>query len=422
MLLVLGAGAAAASLAHCGGDDDDLARPSKPGTGTTTQHVCTSPKKLTVGQLHPSEKYEGALEGTATAADSTTWTVRIMLEDSADSKTVAGKAYDLSKESATYADCQRCVLGFQGDDFTGASRQLFQTSGTLQLETVSSPPSAVSKGSLTKVLLREVKVDGMEADMADVKGGGCYELDFDWSTLPAPNTKCQSSDDCGGTTCDPVDGTCKAFQCQTETGTGCDDATQVCVPQEYGSTFGACYPRCVPFDSTRGCAADRQCVTSNGDQLEGICLTTGTAAEGQPCESTQLNTGCAAGLLCQGDSDESGTCHRLCNFFGTASECGAGQHCAYGGVCVSEGDPAALGATCGDESGEGTPCGASGGAWQGHCIGISTYPGDGTEEVVTLTCLRPCRDNTVCPTGESCILTETELALPYCQKPEETTP
>ena len=78
-LLVLGASAAAASLAHCGGDDDDLARPGKPGTGTTTQHVCTSPKKLTVGQLHASEKYEGALEGTATAADSTTWTVRIML-------------------------------------------------------------------------------------------------------------------------------------------------------------------------------------------------------------------------------------------------------------------------------------------------------------------------------------------------------
>ena len=429
MLLALGVSAAAAPLAHCGGDDDDLSRPSKPGTGTTTEHVCKSPKKLTVEKLHPSETRDGVLEGTATGADSTTWTIRLELSDTSEAKTSKG-TYDLSKENTNYDTCQRCVVAYQGEEMLGASKLLFQNSGTMELATVSSPPTSVSKGTLTKVLLREVQVDGMGAEMTDVKNGGCYEIDtLEWDTLPAANTKCQTPEDCGdpaSVTCDPVSGTCKAFQCEIATGKGCDAATQQCLSQSLEAAYGACYPLCTPFLSDVPCANGGECVALDGDQVTGVCLSTGAATEGQPCEVSLVSSGCQPGLLCRAlGLEEESTCHRQCDFFGDANNCGAGQRCSYGGLCTDDpGEDVAIGTACSPDAIEGTPCAADTGVWRGICVPVIDDDGD-EETTPPLMCQQPCRSGSAfqdCDENLVCGMSHGEAALPYCQPETQETP
>lgn len=422
MLLALGVSAAAVPLANCsGGDDAPPTQNKPPGTGTTTRPACKSPIKLTVGEMKPSERFEGFIEAPATGSDGSSWTVRIELSDRADYSTKVGK-YDLGAQSESYDGCRQCVVAFQGEDFLDAEKQLFQSRGSIDLATVSSPPSSISQGTLTGVELRQVKLVSNSDGLSDVKNGSCYVIDsLAWNTVPAADKACQTAEDCGdpsSVACDPQTGTCKPFQCEIGSSSGCDAETQICLSQEIGASYGACYKTCTPFFPEDGCPSGRECAPLNGSLTQGVCLTPGAAAEGAACERTHLSTGCAPGLLCRGLGGADPTCHRVCPYFDEPTSCKTGERCVYGGMCTSDaGDPAALDAPCNSEAMEGTPCAADTGVFRGQCVAT------GTDDKTF--CKAPCRQGSVykqdCADGSTCTLSYGEAALPYCA-PDEVTP
>ncbi|RYE93193.1 MAG: hypothetical protein EOO75_04925 [Myxococcales bacterium] len=421
MLLALGVSATAVPLANCSGGDDAPPKPGKPAGTTTTRAACKSPTKLTVGEMKPSERFEGVLEAAATDPQGNAWTVRIELSDRDDYSTQVGK-YDLATQSESYEGCRQCVVAYQGEDFLDADKQLFQSRGSIDLATVSSPPTAISKGTLTGVELRQVKLVSNSAGLTDVKNGSCYVIDeLSWNTVPADNKPCQTPQDCGdpsSVTCDPETGTCKAFQCEIGTSKGCDVATQLCLAQQLGASYGACYKTCTPFFAEDGCPSGRECVTLDGSQSQGVCLATGAGAAGAACEREQLSTSCQPGLLCRGLGGAEPTCHRTCAYFDETNTCAAGERCVYGGLCTTDaGDKAALDAPCGADALEGTPCAADTGVFRGQCVAT------GTDDKTF--CKAPCRQGSVykqeCAEGTTCTLSYGEAALPYCA-PDEVTP
>jgi len=407
-LLALGAGATAASLANCSSDGDPPPTTS-PGKKTTTKTPCKSPKSLQVTGLATTDQ-PGVLRGKAKGADGKEWTLQIELSDREDFKSKPG-AYDLGQQ-LSYDDCRQCVVGFQGDELGSAPKKLFQTAGTMKLDTVTSPPSAVSKGELQKVELREVEIDPETAEVKEVSGGVCYNIStFDWDTTPPAGKKCQSAADCGDpqtVACDPKTGACVAFQCEVETNKGCAADKELCLSQEIGATYGACYPTCTPYYAPDSCAAGLECAPLDADQTRGKCIPAGGAGEGSPCQPGPLTTGCQAGLVCVGP-DGGEVCQKACDFFEGTVGCAAGQQCVYGGYCTAEpGDGAALGASCSSGAVEGAPCGLSKSTYRGVCVA----------EAGALKCRQTCRTGSVfedCEEGQTCAVSDGEAALPSCQ-------
>lgn len=419
-LLALSVGTAAA-LANCSSEDEG---PPPSGAGgkkstTTTKTACKSPKSMTVSGLTASTTLPGTLEGKAKGSDGKEWTIRIELSDREDAKNAPG-VYDLA-EQPTYDGCRQCVVAFQGDELLGAEKQLFQTGGTLKLDTVSSPPTGVSKGELQKVELREVTIDAESAEVVEVSGGVCYNItSFEWDTTPDPDQKCQKAEDCGdpqSVACDPKTGQCVAFQCEIETNKGCADS-ELCLAQEIGASYGACYPTCTPFYPEDSCPSGRECVPLDAEQTRGKCLPPGASAGGSSCTPGLLETGCAAGLLCVGPEGEQ-VCRKTCDFFDDTVTCSGGDRCVFGGYCTSEaGESAAIDAACSGSAFEGAPCGLDGSTYRGLC----------TAEEGGLKCRQACRSGSVfedCPEGMVCAVGAGETALPSCQPKkldEEVTP
>lgn len=405
--LTLAVGTAAA-VANCSKEDE-----GPPPSGTpkkTTKTACKSPKALTVSELSPTTQ-PGVLRGKAKGADGKEWTLQIELSDREDFKHKPG-TYELG-EQTSYDGCRQCVIGFQGaDELLDSTKHLFQTNGSIKLDTVSSPPSAISRGTLEKVELREVTLDLQTGEVSEVSGGTCYQISsFDWDTTPPSNTKCQKPEDCGDpetVVCDVKTGTCVAFQCEIETGKGCA-SNELCLSQQIGASYGGCYPTCTPFYAQDSCLPGVECVAMDADQTRGKCLPTGPGGEGASCTPSLLNTGCQPGLLCNGDEGAE-TCKRVCDFFDDTLPCPSGQQCVFGGFCAAEaGDSAALGAPCGGASAEGEPCGSDGGTYRGVCVSGASG----------LTCRQACRPGSLyydCGEGLVCAIGDGETALPTCQQ------
>jgi hypothetical protein len=398
---------AAAMVANCSQEEE--VPPPSGGPKKTIKSACKSPRKLTISGLEPTTM-PGVLKGTAKGSDSKEWTIHIELSDRPDFKHKPG-TYDLASQES-YDGCRQCVIGFQGaDDLLDAPKHIFQTGGVMRLETVTSPPSGVTRGTLENLELREVELDKATGEVTEVSGGTCYQVTrFDWDTTPAPNTKCTSAEDCGDpstTTCDLKTGTCVAFQCEPESNKGCA-SNEICLIQNIEAIYGACYRLCTPFLPEDACPSGFECVQLDHDQTEGRCLPPGGAAEGASCKAGVIQTGCQPGLRCVGPEGAE-TCRRACDFFDDTSPCGAGQKCVYGGFCTDEqGDSAAIGAACGGDSFDGSPCGSDETTYRGICTDVNG----------TLRCQQACRPGGIfqdCGEQLVCAVGDTESALPTCQ-------
>jgi hypothetical protein len=374
--------------------------------------ACSSTVALTVGAV-TADSMPGRLTATATSADGQTWKIGLEFNENGLTKLGPG-SFDLASE-LSYADCQHCVTAFQGDSLTTASKALFQNRGTMKLDTMTSPPSGVSKGALSNVEMRLVRVEDGTGALTDVDGP-CFTIAaFSWDTTPPANKPCQAAEDCGdpmSVACDAKTGKCVVMQCDVDTNKGCTDKT-ICLGQQLGANYGTCYPRCTPFDTTDACASDSTCIPLDSDLSQGKCLKNGTASLGASCTDSPLSTGCAAGLVCAGP-DDAKTCRAQCNYFDGPATCGAGQACVLGGYCESEkGDSAAIGSPCASTSDEGVNCGLDpkGAIYRGVCATSA----DGS----SLDCLQACRvGNTYLDCdqdqGFKCRLTDSESALPVC--------
>ncbi len=205
---------------------------------------------------------------------------------------------------------------------------------------------------------------------------------------------CDEATDCGDPTtmvCDPVQGRCVAGQCTNTV--GCKKG-ETCRLQQQGAAIGACYLECV-FNG-RPCPGDATCRVSPNDN-SGFCWNAGAATEGQSCQSTPVNTGCALGLVCAIDAGQN-VCREQCSYWSASPGCPSSQHCAANSLCFAQsGDSAAIGESCASGATAGDPCGSDGGAWRGSCVS------DGAGH----RCTKVCRVavSADCPSGKTCQLT-----------------
>jgi hypothetical protein len=306
-------------------------------------------------------------------------------------------SFDLSREKS-YATCDHCVLGLVGAvDAVDASRVFFQSTGTLELDDVTSPPTSESKGTLTDVTLREATIDSTNA-VKFVSNGKCLHVAAaSWDTRVAPGTPCVSASDCGDPKtegCDPTSGQCMKLDCNGTSQT-CSSG-QTCLAQDPSASGGVCTPTCAAGSST-SCAAGTECVPIDFAEESWICEKQGSATEGQACSGGDADTGCASGLLCVYDSGQD-VCRTICNLFTASPGCPAGQACELGGACTTEAaDPSAIDAPCSASADDTTPCGSDGSAYRGECV----------RESGTLMCRGLCRldQPSDCPAGKTCQLT-----------------
>lgn len=213
---------------------------------------------------------------------------------------------------------------------------------------------------------------------------------------------CDEGTDCNDPNtmvCDPATAQCVAAQCSESQ--ACPSG-KTCVLQTDGVTVGACYPQCT-FKGAP-CAGGATCKASS-DGSSGFCWGAGSAAQGQTCKATSLNTGCASGLICATDQGAS-VCRGQCSFWNPFPGCPGGQRCALNHVCFAEpGNSATIGAACSGATG-GEPCGSDGTAWRGLCVD------DGSG----LKCLKACRTavSADCPSNQSCMAFQSDPALGVC--------
>ncbi len=345
----------------------------------------------------------GWIDGKATAADGSApdqgYSFRIELDEVKGHKLATG-TFDLSKE-ASYGDASHAVLVWDGgDDPTTASTVYFQANGTMQLDAVSSPASAESKGSLSGVKLVESKIDPTTYASTPVTDGRClFVASAAWDTTVAAGTTCALADDCGDTSknvCDPSTKTCAASQCTSDTACGTGKS---CIVQAADSLAGACYSTCTPLASGAGCSGDAECVVVRYDQTLGVCKAHGKNVQGDACAIQDVSTDCAAGMVCSPEH-AGNLCRKQCDYFAQADgACPTSQHCTLGSVCSDEPiDPAKVDTACDGSSAEGTPCNLLTGKINGVCVAETAASGQ------VIMCRKVCRKSTTsdCPTGKSC--------------------
>ncbi len=344
-------------------------------------------------------KLAGWLEAEV-VAEGASGTLRIELNERPGRALSAG-SFDLSKApDDDYSTCTHCVVMLRGgDDVDSAIEVAFQTSGTMVIDQVTSPPGKASKGSLQGVRLVEVKIDPETSASTPVSGGECYFLaSASWDTTVAAGTPCESAEDCGDPSsaiCEPVTRKCGAAQCDAQ-GLECA-AGQMCLAQGDDTAIGACYPSCKPF-AAAACVGDAECVVITFDQEKGICLPRGTAKEGEACNPSDVTTSCAQGLVCAAES-AGNLCRLQCDFLAAQPSCPGMQVCTVGSSCSNAPvDPATPGAACDGAAPEATPCALDGQAARGVCVAETT---DGGESMI---CRKVCRmgNGSDCGAGESC--------------------
>lgn len=300
-----------------------------------------------------------------------------------------------------YASCDRCVLVFADLDVDGAPAKIFyQESGTMQLDSIESPPGPVTAGSLSNVKLIEVTI-AEDFTSTPVPGGACLTLAaVAWDTTPVEGTPCESAEECGNPVlqvCDVATETCVEGQC--DGGPLTCAAGALCLAQVDEPSFGACYTECTPF-MANACAAGFECVNISLDNLTGVCYQTGLGATGIDCSIADTTTGCVAGNVCSEANGPQAACHQQCSIFPADPGCPVNTDCTYGSLCVdSTGtDPAGIDEACDVAATFADPCGPSTGAYRGLCFNtVDTDP---------LVCQQICRVapgfETDCPMAQYC--------------------
>jgi hypothetical protein len=366
------------------------------GTVPSNCHVITV-KGLARGTV------AGWVDGTATADDGSGpdkgYSFRVELDEVKGYKLTTG-SFDLSKETS-YGDAKHVVLAWEGgDDPTTASTAYFQASGTMQLDAVTSPASAESKGSLKGVKLLESKIDPTTYASVPVSDGRClFVVSAAWDTTVAAGTACTVADDCGDVSknvCDPATKTCAASQCSSDAACG---SGKSCIVQGADTLAGACYPTCTPLATGTACGSSGECVVVRYDQTLGICKGRGDKKDGDPCSIQDVSTDCGAGMVCSPEH-AGNLCRKQCDYFAqTDGACTAAQHCTLGSVCSDEPiDPAKVDTACDGSSAEGTPCNLVSGKINGICVAETGASGQ------VIMCRKVCRKSSAadCPTGKTC--------------------
>ncbi len=239
---------------------------------------------------------------------------------------------------------------------------------------------------------------GSAGDTASTDPGAATDEGF---TDTSSGQACTGSADCtdpNAPACNPNNLECQASCANT----GCANG-ELCLGQgtDNPATFGACYTECQP--GSTDCGTGRTCLQLDTLGLQGACLASGSAAEGEACTPSELSTGCGANLVCiiDGPTGEA-VCRTMCDFFSAAPTCPSGQVCALGGVCTANTpvDPAATGASCDAAAQDFDPCGSASGRIGGVC------DTDGT-------CKAVCRTGNAsdCGAGETCVDITGELGV-----------
>lgn len=180
---------------------------------------------------------------------------------------------------------------------------------------------------------------------------------------------CRNADECSlinPLVCDPRRLACGPAECTGAVGE-CPDG-QDCFAQGSRLARGACYTTCSPGSSS--CSAGLDCVSTSPDGAAGVCMWQDEAAEGDPCASSDVSTGCGPDLRCTPDT-EGAVCRHACDFFSSAPSCPDGQRCSMSGTCVARpGTDVPIGASCGLLAEMGALCGDDGSAWRGACTDV----------------------------------------------------
>ena len=293
--------------------------------------------------------------------------------------------------------------------------QLSPRSGTISVDSVTSPLSSEIKATLTDMVWNTISCAPFDGGCVQsfVDGQACPSLAFESvDTTVAIGKACNDVGDCGtdGKACDVASRSCVVSGCAMNLDCG---AEMACVVQraahnniDDGITASACYRACTPTTSG-GCGANAKCVR-NFSLLptvgEWICLPQGSGAAGNACSPAAgtNSTGCTAGLACTPFFDPSGspfggrTCAQRCDPYADVPGCPLGQRCD-GSTCgpprTKRADAAALGLPCMQTS-YGFACADDGKAYRGVCAFENL-----ADPMPKLVCRARCELGTTCPSG-----------------------
>lgn len=307
---------------------------------------------------------------------------------------------------ASYETCQHCVLLVTYDPSNQPRRVFFQASGRMTISDVDVTQFGLFAGEINDVHLTEV-TQAPDLSWHPVEGGLCFDVPhWTFDNRPVDGTPCESVEDCQNESmqiCDVATKTCQPAQCSLTGDPPFCSGDEICLSQlgavidvaQSGPAIGACYPTCLPGDPT-SCEAGKSCVALGPTQQVGICLAPGSTAIGQPCDGSDVSTGCVEGAICTG---EVATCSKLCDYLTASSGCPVGTYCSLTNVCrpLDTGDLALVGEPCNSASPELSDCAAQGDAFRGICMKF--FPSE-----TTLTCERLCRtDDPTCPGQQTCL-------------------
>jgi cysteine-rich repeat protein len=328
--------------------------------------------------------------------------------------------FDLSQApDDSYGTCQHCVLLVGYDASKQPIRAFSPTEGTMIVTHLGDEGFLSSvTGRLEGVRLAEV-TQNEDLSWELIPGGACVRIaDWSFDTVPGSVASCDSAEACGHEAyevCDPATGMCTEGQCSlTFDPPFCGDG-ELCLSQlgaldgsDGGPAIGACYAECDP--ARDDCGDGRTCVPLGPTQAIGVCMSTGQAGVGQPCELADITTGCEEGSICR---DEPGRCAPICPYLTEESGCPDETFCALDNSCrpAAAGDDAAIGEACDDASPILFDCGIEGDAFRGICMNF--FPED-----VGTTCERLCRiDDPACPGEQECLGLFSNPAIGVCRDP-----
>lgn len=320
-----------------------------------------------------------------------------------------------------YGTCQHCVLLVGYDASKQPVRAFSPTEGTMIVTDLGGedawPPSVT--GRLEGVRLAEV-TQNEDFTWEFIPGGECFRVaDWGFDTTPGSVEECGSAEACGHEgmeICEPETGTCGEGQCSLTFDPPFCAEDELCLSQlgaldgsDGGPALGACYAACDP--AAPDCDDGEACVPLGPTQAVGYCLAVGGPAVGQPCDPSDIATGCEEGSVCRG---EPATCAAICDYLTEDAGCPAETYCAQDNACrpARHGDAAAVGEACDDVAPLLFDCGIEGDAFRGLCINF--FPGD-----VGTTCERMCRigEAGACPGDEECLGLFSNPEVGICRAP-----
>lgn len=327
--------------------------------------------------------------------------------------------YDLSvAPDDDYGTCERCVLLVAYDHADQPRRVFYQQSGSFELSLFDFDLGHAAAGVASDLRLVELSQND-NGSWNVAPGGLCFDVpSWSFDTQMVNGGPCLSAEDCPNEMsqiCDVETKTCQPAECSVFFDPPYCDPGSFCMSQygmlidheELGPSTGACYPTCTPAEagSQGDCEAGSTCFALDPVQSFGMCLEIGGPAVGEPCDPTDVSTGCEVGGLCAGEPP---TCHAICDYLSVESSCPSGTYCTILNLCepLVAGDDAPVGASCDPGSPVLADCGPEGDAFVGLCFATFDEPAS---------CRRVCElADPQCPGGLSCIPTFSSPDVGLC--------